>query len=82
MGVSSQLRRQVSVHRVIRAVLVIIHEVVIQDEVDFPASLRDPVQAGVDPEFVGIVVPLDEIDPGQFRGKNDIRTQPGKSGHK
>ena len=39
-------------------------KVVIQHQEEFPPRLGNPVQATVDPEFVAVVVPLDEIDPG------------------
>ena len=58
-----------------RVVPVEVLEAVVQDDKELSAGLRDPMEAAVNSGGLRDVVVLDQIDPRDRRGKDEIRPQ-------
>ena len=58
-----------------RIVSVEVLEVVVQDDKELSTGLRDPMEAAVNSGGLRDVVVLDQIDPGNRRGDDEIRPQ-------
>ena len=58
-----------------RVVPVEVLEAVVQDDKELSAGLRDPMEAAVDSGGFRDVVVLDQIDPGDRRGEDEICPQ-------
>src|SRR3990172_4225779 len=58
-----------------------IDQVMVENQIDVAARLRDPVEATVEAEVIGNVVELDQVGPGQGIGEDNIRLEGHEPGN-